>query len=40
VATVTHAFTSAFVTATAILLFGVAGYIFLLRRIEPIPEPG
>jgi MFS transporter, ACS family, D-galactonate transporter len=36
---ITHAFTSAFVAATAILLLGIAGYIFLLNRIEPIPEP-
>ena len=35
----THSFASAFVTATAILLLGIAGYAFLLRRIEPIPEP-
>ena len=40
VATITHSFASAFVAATAILLLGIAGYIFLLRRIEPIPEPG
>jgi ACS family D-galactonate transporter-like MFS transporter len=39
VASITHAFASAFVTATAILLLGIAGYIFLLSRIEPIPEP-
>ena len=36
----THSFASAFVTATAILLLGITGYAFLLRRIEPIPEPG
>jgi sugar phosphate permease len=35
----THSFAAAFVTATAILLLGIAGYIFLLGRIEPIPEP-
>jgi sugar phosphate permease len=35
----THSFASAFVTATAILLLGIVGYIFLLGRIEPIPEP-
>src|ERR1700685_1277235 len=35
----THSFASAFVTATAILMLGIAGYIFLLGRIEPIPEP-
>lgn len=39
VASITHGFASAFVTATAILLLGIAGYIFLLNRIEPIPEP-
>jgi MFS transporter, ACS family, D-galactonate transporter len=36
----THSFAAAFVTATAILLLGIVGYIFLLGRIEPIPEPG
>jgi ACS family D-galactonate transporter-like MFS transporter len=40
IAAITHAFTSAFVTATAILLLGIAGYAFLLGRIEPIAEPG
>jgi ACS family D-galactonate transporter-like MFS transporter len=39
VASITHAFTSAFVAATGILLLGIGGYVFLLRRIEPIPEP-
>jgi MFS transporter, ACS family, D-galactonate transporter len=39
VATITHAFSSAFVAATGILLLGIGGYVFLLRRIEPIPEP-
>jgi MFS transporter, ACS family, D-galactonate transporter len=39
VAAITHAFASAFVAATVILLLGIAGYIFLLNRIEPIPEP-
>ncbi len=34
-----HSFTAAFITATVILLLGVLGYIFLLGRIEPIPEP-
>jgi len=34
-----HSFAAAFVTATVILLLGIAGYIFLLGRIEPIPEP-
>jgi ACS family D-galactonate transporter-like MFS transporter len=35
----THSFAAAFGTATAILLLGIVGYIFLLGRIEPIPEP-
>jgi MFS transporter, ACS family, D-galactonate transporter len=35
----THSFAAAFLTATAILLLGIVGYIFLLGRIEPIPEP-
>ncbi|MGB7848227.1 MAG: MFS transporter [Candidatus Acidiferrum sp.] len=35
----THSFASAFITATVILLVGIAGYAFLLGRIEPIPEP-
>jgi MFS transporter, ACS family, D-galactonate transporter len=33
-----HSFAAAFVTATAILMIGIAGYVFLLGRIEPIPE--
>jgi MFS transporter, ACS family, D-galactonate transporter len=35
----THSFAAAFVTATVILLLGIAGYVFLLGKIEPIPEP-
>jgi ACS family D-galactonate transporter-like MFS transporter len=35
----THSFSGAFIGATAFLLVGIAGYIFLLGRIEPIPEP-
>ncbi len=35
----THSFSSAFVTATGILLLGIAGYVILLGRMEPIPEP-
>jgi MFS transporter, ACS family, D-galactonate transporter len=35
----THSFAAAFGTATAILLLGIMGYIFLLGPIEPIPEP-
>ena len=39
IASITHAFASAFIAATVILLLGIAGYVFLLSRIEPIPEP-
>lgn len=39
VAYITHQFASAFVAATAILILGIGGYLFLLRRIEPIAEP-
>ncbi len=35
----TRSFAAAFVTATIILLLGIVGYVFLLGRIEPIPEP-
>jgi len=35
----THSFTSAFTTATVILLLGVFGYAVLLGRIGRIPEP-
>jgi MFS transporter, ACS family, D-galactonate transporter len=34
-----HSFAAAFVTATVILALGIVGYIFLLGRIEAIPEP-
>ena len=40
IAALTRAFSSAFAAATIILLLGVGGYIFLLGRIERIPEPG
>lgn len=39
IAAITHAFASAFITATVILLLGIAGYSFLLGRIEPIADP-
>jgi hypothetical protein len=32
-------FASAFVTATVLLQMGIAGYVFLLGRMEPIQEP-
>jgi MFS transporter, ACS family, D-galactonate transporter len=35
----THSFAAAFATSTAILVLGIAGFIALLGRIEPIPEP-
>lgn len=35
----THSFSGAFIAATAFLLVGIAGYVFLLGRIEAIPEP-
>ncbi len=35
----THSYAWAFVTATAILLLSIAAYIFLLGRMEPVPEP-
>ena len=36
---VTHSFTSAFTTATVILLLGVFGYAVLLGKIQRIAEP-
>jgi MFS transporter, ACS family, D-galactonate transporter len=35
----TNSFSWAFVAATVFLFIGIAGYVFLLGRIEPIPEP-
>ena len=35
----TNSYSLAFVAATVFLLVGIAGYVFLLGRIEPIPEP-
>ena len=35
----THSFEGAFIAATVFLLIGIAGYIFLLGRMTPIPEP-
>ncbi|HUJ32173.1 MAG TPA: MFS transporter [Candidatus Acidoferrum sp.] len=35
----THSFAWAFAAAAIILLLGVASYIFLLGRIEPLPDP-
>jgi len=35
----THSFAGAFIGATAFLVLGIGGYVFLLGRIEAIPEP-
>src|SRR5580700_5495963 len=39
IAQATHSFFWAFGAAAAFLLAGIAGYAFLLARVEPIPEP-
>jgi MFS transporter, ACS family, D-galactonate transporter len=39
IAAETHSFAWAFATAAAILLLGIAAYLFWLGRIEPIPDP-
>jgi MFS family permease len=38
VVAITHSFAWAFVAATIVLVIGIAGYILLLGRIEPIPD--
>jgi MFS transporter, ACS family, D-galactonate transporter len=40
IAQATHSFAMAFAAATVFLLVGISGYVFLLGRMEPIPEPG
>ena len=35
----THSFSSAFLVAGVVLLIGIFSYVFVLGRIEPIPEP-
>ena len=35
----TNSFSRAFAAAAIILLFGIAAYVFLLGRVEPVPEP-
>lgn len=35
----THSFAAAFATSSATLVLGIASYILMLGRIEPIPEP-
>jgi ACS family D-galactonate transporter-like MFS transporter len=39
IVSITHSFSRAFAAATIFLLIGIAGYVFLLGRIEPIPDP-
>jgi MFS family permease len=39
IASITHSFFWAFGAAAAFLVAGIAGYMFLLGRIEVIPEP-
>lgn len=36
---ITHSFAGAFIGAAAFLALGIGGYVFLLGRIEQIPEP-
>ncbi|HMD37685.1 MAG TPA: MFS transporter [Candidatus Acidoferrum sp.] len=36
---ITHAFAWAFIAATAVLLMSIGAYIFLLGKMEPVPEP-
>lgn len=35
----TQSFTNAFIVAGVVLLAGMAAFVFLLGRIEPLPEP-
>jgi ACS family D-galactonate transporter-like MFS transporter len=35
----THSFAGAFAAAAVFLLLGIAGYVFLLGRMRPIPDP-
>ena len=39
VVSATHSFRGAFITAAVFLVVGILGYIFLLGRMQPIPEP-
>jgi hypothetical protein len=38
IVTATHSFASAFIASATYLAIGVAGYAFLLARIEPWPS--
>jgi MFS family permease len=35
----TQSFSAAFIAAAIVLVIGIAGYIFMLGRLDPIPEP-
>jgi ACS family D-galactonate transporter-like MFS transporter len=35
----TNSFAGAFIAATAFLLLGIVGYVFLLGGMDPIPDP-
>jgi len=35
----THSFARAFIAAAVFLLIGIAGYVFLLGDMRPVPEP-
>jgi hypothetical protein len=35
----TASFSAAFIAAAIVLVIGIAAYIFMLGRIDPIPEP-
>jgi ACS family D-galactonate transporter-like MFS transporter len=39
IVTATHTFASAFGMASIAILVGITGYVFLLGKMEPIPEP-
>jgi ACS family D-galactonate transporter-like MFS transporter len=39
VVSATHSFAGAFILAAVILMIGIFGYVVLLGRIEPLPEP-
>lgn len=36
----TASFSAAFIAAAIVLVIGIAAYVFMLGRIDPIPEPG
>jgi ACS family D-galactonate transporter-like MFS transporter len=35
----THSFTGAFMTAGFVLIVGILAYVFLLAKLDPIPDP-